>query len=141
MEMCDVCYIYAGGSKTGPCRINWAGSEADKQLVHQPAEAPLEALGGHAIRRDGHSASRPLLHGQHHVQSLPHGLLIYTPLITPRPSRDANLLQPCNVCHVLISLQNCLPFSLLGKNFKDFLKPYKCTCFVFDKSGLATLIP
>ena len=73
--------VSAGGSETSSSRSYRPGFETDKQLVHQPEKAPLEAIRGYAIRRDGCSASRPLLHGQYYVQSILHGLLIYTPLI------------------------------------------------------------
>ena len=52
-----------GITKARPRGIDWTRPEADKQLVHQPAETPLEAIRGHAIRRDGCRAPT-LLHGQ-----------------------------------------------------------------------------
>jgi hypothetical protein len=40
-----------GEDRTGG--VDGAGAEADQQLVHQPAEAALEAVGGDAVRGDG----------------------------------------------------------------------------------------
>lgn len=53
----------AGATEARPCRINGAGSEADKQLVHQSTKTSLEAIGGHAVCRNGCYPSS-LLHGQ-----------------------------------------------------------------------------
>jgi hypothetical protein len=45
---------YAGDGEAGAGGDDGAGPEADQQLVHQPAEAALEAdVGGHAVRDDG----------------------------------------------------------------------------------------
>jgi len=40
-----------GEDRTGG--VDGAGAEADQQLVHQPAEEALEAVGGDAVRRHG----------------------------------------------------------------------------------------
>jgi hypothetical protein len=53
--MHDYCFEYSpGDGEDGAGRDDRAGPEADQQLVHQPAEAALEAgVGGHAVRGDG----------------------------------------------------------------------------------------
>lgn len=56
-------WTWKGIAKARSRRINWTRPEADKQLVHQPAETSLEAIRGHAICRDGRRAPT-LLHGQ-----------------------------------------------------------------------------
>ena len=40
--------MHAGDGEDCAGRVDGAGAEADQQLVHQPAEAALEALGGDA---------------------------------------------------------------------------------------------
>ncbi|KAK3036976.1 hypothetical protein RJ639_030941 [Escallonia herrerae] len=71
--------LSTGIAETGTGRINGSGSEADKQLVHQPKEAALEALRGHAVCGDGCSTS-PLLRRQRLGKSFSHGHLARSPL-------------------------------------------------------------
>jgi hypothetical protein len=52
-SLCLCLSEHAGDGEDRAGRGDWPGPEADQQLVHQPAEAALEAVGGHAIRHDG----------------------------------------------------------------------------------------
>lgn len=70
-----------GVAETGACRVNWFGSKANKQLVHQPKEKTLEAFGRYAVCRHGCLSSSSLLHGECSGQSLPNGYLAVAPLI------------------------------------------------------------
>lgn len=70
-----------GVAETGACRINWFGSKANKQLVHQPKEKTLEAFGRYAVCRHGCLSSSSLLHGECSGQPLPNGYLAVAPLI------------------------------------------------------------
>ena len=45
--------MHAGDGEDCAGRVDGAGAEADQQLVHQPAEAALEAVGGDAVRGHG----------------------------------------------------------------------------------------
>ena len=50
----DACrHGFAGGGQGEAGGDDGAGPEADQQLVHQPEEAALEAVGGHAVRAHG----------------------------------------------------------------------------------------
>lgn len=70
-----------GVAETGACRINWFGSKANKQLVHQPKEKTLEAFGRYAVCRHGCLSSSSLLHGECFGQPLPNGYVAVAPLI------------------------------------------------------------
>src|SRR5438105_1411821 len=45
--------VGAGDGEDRAGGLDGAGAEADQQLVHQPAEAALEAVGGDAVRGHG----------------------------------------------------------------------------------------
>nr|ACN27183.1 unknown [Zea mays] len=71
----DLMFVRAGDGEDCARRINGPRPEADQQLVHQPEETALEAIGGHAFRDDGRlppaerrcSVHGRAVHGRRHV--------------------------------------------------------------------------
>lgn len=99
----------AGVTEAGTSRINGTGSEADKQLVHQPEEAPLEAFGGYAVRGDGCNPSSSLLHGQCFGKPFSYGYLSCAALNQrPSPSYICQMHDPC----ILIYVSRLVLFSI-----------------------------
>lgn len=64
----------AGVAETGAGRVDGSGSEANKQLVHKPEEAPLEAFRRNAVCGHGCYSSSLLLGRESAVQPLLYGL-------------------------------------------------------------------